>query len=370
MASFLSYFLSFALVSAACALPPESHPIYYDVDDCEACENNEFHDDDATDPKCRPRSGTLNNPDFVNTICPKSMARPLNPLKRVVLFLYQGNSDLSKSISESRDATFRQEDADLSVRQCGFDSNKPTIISMGGLTQRNDHPYLKRVRRNYDQLKAARGGDSPINLFLFDWASNSRYALAILPWYGNTVGGVEHLGKLLANFIEQLIVRHNYSPGRIQLLAHSLSSHFCGLASRRLDQKGLGRVDQITVIDPNGVCFHNLTWAFGDQFGLRGTDAKLVLASHYNMDGFGSKRPIDGVDIFVNGGKNQPEMDPAFTEDYNYIDSITTLFGFGDHCVALRHDAWVAIPTDCHDVAYRCATSSGRVPSSTKSTST
>jgi hypothetical protein len=62
-------------------------------------------------------------------------------------------------------------------------------------------------------------------------------------------------------------------------------------------------------IDPTGVCLHtNDHGLFDAQFSLRPTDAKLVVALHYNVNQLGAGRLIGGVDIKLNGGKHQPGM--------------------------------------------------------------
>lgn len=282
--------------------------------------------------------------------CPKEPAEPdETEWDGVKMRLHVPDSEDDASISESKSVFWSDVDVDSLVNS-SFQLNKPTLIYLGGWHQNKDAVWLAEARENLDELAAEAAG-APVNLLLFDWNAYGFMS------YGKSVSMVPHLGLALANFVEQLIDRHQYKADRVHLVAYSLSTHIAGLAGRQLQTSGRGRLAQITAIDPTGVCFH---WAqeelFGRDYGLRATDARLVVARHYNMGQLGAGRPIGGVDIFVNGGKSQPRMTIKSLDIRELVGSLGRTL-LGNHQRATQHEAASsrARPGECHDVAYECS---------------
>lgn len=198
----------------------------------------------------------------------------------------------------------------------GFNSSAPTILYLhgyiGGPQTLNWAPKVIR-----DAHELASPGHR-INLMLLDW---SRYAR--LP-YRMSVAYVPHVGEVVGKLIELFDERIGYAPSNWHLVGYSLSTHIIGQAGRYVSEHmSQRRIRQITAIDPTGVCMHDTS--FGDKYGLGPEDAELVVARHYDFNGLGAKRPIGGLDIYINDGhlsrtkRNAPtdeDEDNVFSEYY------------------------------------------------------
>lgn len=228
----------------------------------------------------------------------------------------------------------------------GFNASQPSLIYVHAYTQSARSGWLRSMRQLYDQEFPKQDVDKPttFNLLFFDWSSYSRQA------YATSVSWVPHLGKVLGDFLNQLAERFSYNLSEVHLISYSLSTHIAGNAGRRVRKLG-----QITALDPTGVCLHHDN-GFARKYALKPSDAKLVVARHYDMQGLGAKRAIGGVDIYVNGGRNQPGAgygrwrraadEPASMQ-------VSQSSSMGSHARAAEHESQ-AEDGRCYEVAYAC----------------
>lgn len=272
--------------------------------------------------------------------CPSKPASSRSSRMRAILALYSPRSRQDVSISQGR-----REWAEADVErllQAGLDLSKPTLIYTHGYFQNIRAPWLQRARARFDELYPVEAGAEPdYNLLLFDWSSYGQRA------YNSAASFVPYLGKVLSLFLSMLSSRYGYDLARVHIISYSLSTHIAGLAGRKLGPTS--RLGQITALDPTGVCFHQAT-SFSDKFALRPTDAKLVVAKHYDMGRLGARRPIGAVDIFVNGGSDQPAM---LARGLTGSQLMSSPGGLTSHTRASEHEV-EPFDGQCHELAYAC----------------
>lgn len=261
--------------------------------------------------------------------------------------------DLELSYDGSNWSTSRANLGKLLPQQ-GFNSSQPVMVYAHAFMQSSTSAWLEEVRQVYDQQYRGQ-----FNLFLYDWSSYSRQR------YDTAASWVPRLGQVLAEFLAQLqaasgLDSNNQLIERTHLVSYSLSTHIAGQAGRYL-QKQLGaQLNRITALDPTGVCFHSSA-PFANEHALKPTDARLVVARHFDMFTLGSSRPIGGVDIYVNGGKNQPTPTsaPAGGLVGAAIWPLARAAGFraASHSMAARNEVQVLAEQkqQCRSVAYACS---------------
>lgn len=228
----------------------------------------------------------------------------------------------------------------------GFNASNPLVVYVHAYMQSANSDWLQEVRSQYDQEH----GDQ-FNLALLDWSYFSRQR------YDTSASWAPKLGELLGKFLAELETRIQRSDliERTHLVAYSLGTHIAGLAGRYLQANGrkslLGR---ITALDPTGVCFHQKDSQFASQYSLKPTDARLVVARHFDMGTLGSSRPTGGVDVFVNGGKNQPTPSRAGS-GVAALWPLARAVGLRapSHMIASWNEVQPQID-DCRSVAYSC----------------
>jgi hypothetical protein len=287
--------------------------------------------------------------DLASLMCPTEPAEPAENSNGAKLYLHKPNEQAEFVMLESKvGALWLDEDIDRLPEE-GFDSQKPTLIYIGGWMQPTDVSYFREIRKSLDKLARENSGNAPYNMMIFDW---SNY---ISINYVKSVSLVPHMADVLARLLERLIDRHGHRAELMHIISYSLSTHVAGTASRQLKANKRGLVGQITALDPTGVCFHSKEYTdFEKKFGLRPTDAKLVVARHYNMNQLGAHRLIGGVDIKINGGKIQPRMEITSLSIREMVGSFGS-WPVGSHCRAIQHEAVeFNNKTDCHEVAYEC----------------
>lgn len=223
----------------------------------------------------------------------------------------------------------------------GFNLTAPTFIYLHAFTQHPESPWLMEVRRLYDEMFPPSAQNQTFNLLLLDWSSFSRQR------YNVAVTWVPHVGRALGRFLRTLVDRFNYDMKNVHLVSFSLSAHVAGLASREVRSATGLEVAKITALDPTGVCFQDNS-TISVKYALRPTDAKLVLARHYDLNGFGSTRPIGGIDIFINGGNDQPLKGLIKRE------AIFPIYG-SSHSYAVEHETRMVLLGQCQEVAYECS---------------
>lgn len=231
----------------------------------------------------------------------------------------------------------------------GFKINRPTLIYTHGFMQSGKSKWLREVRKLYDDEFPNQDGTSKItpsfNLLFFDWSAYSRQSYKI------AVSWVPGLGKVLGDFFIELADRYSYDLSKVHLVSFSLSTHIAGNAGRRASRK----LGQITALDPTGVCMHHHGDGFAKKYALQASDAKLVVAEHYDMHGYGAKRSVGGLDIFVNGGKTQPGVrSKRETGNMSQLFVKNQFFSLANHNRAVEHQTQ-AEDGRCYEVAYACS---------------
>lgn len=282
--------------------------------------------------------------------CPAKPASTRSSRSKAILALYSPISRQDVSIYQTR--TGWKESDVARLIQNGFDLNKPTIIYTHGYTQTIDRPWLMSVRNNFNMMYPAKAYrkrrqadnlEPQFNLMFYDWSAYGSRA------YGTSASYVPFLGTVLSQFInDHLTAQYNYSASRVHIVSYSLSTHIAGQTGRKLKAKS-NPLGQITAVDPTGVCFHQQN-EYANKYSLKPSDAKLVVARHYNMGGLGAKRMIGGLDVIVNGGRDQPTMMPNQASAFHIVSAFG---GSTSHARAAQHEA-EPFQQDCHEIAYAC----------------
>lgn len=239
----------------------------------------------------------------------------------------------------------------------GFNGSQPTIVYLHAYTQNSRSDWMIGIRDLYDRMFPRSSENDPplFNLMFFDWSAYSN-----LP-YNSAASWVPHLGKVLSQFLQKLAKQYNYNMNKVQLVSYSLSTHIAGNAGRQMPFEN--RIGKIVALDPTGVCFHEDA-PFAKEYALRPTDANFVVARHYDVGGLGARRLIGGLDVFVNGGNNQPgraKRDARTSEEIEGDDDGMLVQGgnaFGSHTRASEHEVQER-QDGCQEVAYSCRSYSG-----------
>lgn len=238
----------------------------------------------------------------ISTSCP-SRAAAASRLVTHVMFIPPNGRPEVDIVYKSGDQYANSKTASQRVTKklvgFGFNLTKSTLLYVHAYTQNSHSDWLEEIRKGFaTQLKEQ--GSSNHNLIFFDWSNYSRLR------YDQAVSYVPELGKSLGYILGELSAGFGYNISQVHIISYSLGTHLSGLAARQASKASNGtKVGQITAIDPTGVCFHNTRSSFSSNYGLRPTDAALVVARHYDSV-LGPGRAIGGLDILVNGGKNQP----------------------------------------------------------------
>lgn len=263
------------------------------------------------------------------SMCPDDRAEELDQGRTRIIMI----SPLTKrdTLFTYRDEGWTKEDI-KQLLEAGFNSTKPTFIYSFGFTQNSKSTWLLKLRNLY--FKLFRDRKPSFNLLIFDWSRYSRFS------YTATVSYVPHLSEILANFLEKIATELSYDMGQVHLVGYSLSSHILGHTAKLLSTRKGGKIGQLTLIDPTGVCFHEDTSKFAAMYSVKPSAAKLTVAKHYDMNNLGAKRSIGHVDIYVNGGSNQPGS--------TYITRLVA-----SHEKAIDHET-LGLTPNCQQVAYAC----------------
>lgn len=289
------------------------------------------------------------------SMCPSGPASGTDNGRSFLIF-YSPDSRKDVKLSNDGDKWPRSELKKLDTN--GFNSSQGSVIYLHAFTQSAKAAWLEDVRKRYDEIFPKGSDKKPtFNLFFFDWSSFSQLS------YSTSASWVPHLGEVLANYLSELQRTRSYSANKVHLISYSLSTHIAGQAGRRLEQSN--KLAQITALDPTGVCFHERD-DFARKYALRPSDARLVVARHYDMNRLGAKRAIGGVDIFVNGGRNQPsgrrrrsKRQIGEGEEEGAV-RVRQNGYMSDHSRAAHHESSQvkrgssAGTKECHEVAYAC----------------
>ncbi|KAG9510724.1 Lipase member H, partial [Fragariocoptes setiger] len=120
--------------------------------------------------------------------------------------------------------------------------------------------------------------------------------------YPKTAAATKTLGSYLGEFLLKLHRLYNYDLSLMHLVGFSLGSHVSGFAGKYVKANSNQMIGRITGLDPAGPCFSNKK---PDDRLDRG-DALYVDVVHSSSYIFGMSQRIGHRDVYVNGGKLQP----------------------------------------------------------------
>lgn len=153
--------------------------------------------------------------------------------------------------------------------------------------------WMKVLKDNFLKL-----GD--FNVIIVDWKHGDKIN------YVRAVANTRIVGAMMGVLIKNLCKSFNITEDLFHLTGHSLGAHIVGYAGKFLD----GKIGHITGFDPAGPLFEGLKFPAAR---LWHTDAKFVEAIHTDAHrsensilGFGMYENCGHVDIYPNGGFNQP----------------------------------------------------------------
>lgn len=175
-------------------------------------------------------------------------------------------------------------DTNSNLHDSYFNSNNPTKIIIHGYNSNMQLDSLVDIRNEY--LKK----DS-YNLIAVDW-----HRLATAPCYPIAVHNVPHVGYCLAQLIQRL--RDN-NVTNIHVIGFSLGAHVPAFTANVLKPFKLNR---ITGLDPAMPLFITV----GKDDKLDSSDAEFVDVFHTNAFIQGKVEPSGHIDMYFNGGINQP----------------------------------------------------------------
>ncbi|RZF34961.1 hypothetical protein LSTR_LSTR010053 [Laodelphax striatellus] len=184
------------------------------------------------------------------------------------------------------------------------------------------------------EMKDALLNKEDANIFIVDWgkgASNINYFQA--------ASNTRVVGAEIARFIEYAKKNYKLDPSRIHLIGHSLGAHVSSYAAKRIP--GIGR---ITGLDPAQPGFEGTP----KEVRLDKSDAQFVDVFHTNIlyigptFGFGLISAVGHVDIYFNGGLDQPEcLIPSMPKDKlrfaSLVDIAQIPFSVLSHYISCSH---------------------------------
>ena len=124
--------------------------------------------------------------------------------------------------------------------------------------------------------------------------------------YKNSAVSTWPIGNILAyvNFEISMEIGFQYGD-KTYCIGHSLGAHLCSFYSKMMTRltNNQFKLQKILGLDPAGPLFETIDKAFR----LREWDANSVEIWHTNTHRLGIKKRIGTVDIYINGGYNQPQ---------------------------------------------------------------
>ncbi|CAL8320670.1 unnamed protein product [Arctogadus glacialis] len=179
-----------------------------------------------------------------------------------------------------------------SIAECGFNITAQTFAIVHGWT-------VAGIFEGWvSQLVSALLEREPsANVIVVDWLKRAQHH------YPNAAQHTQLAGQDLAALINWLELDVKYDLSKLHLLGFSLGAHVAGVAGNLAYSK----VNRITGMDPAGPHFE-----YADELRrLSPDDASFVDVVHTNTKGspdlsIGIQRPVGHVDIYPNGGMDQP----------------------------------------------------------------
>ncbi|KAM9846812.1 lipase member H isoform 1-T2 [Aulostomus maculatus] len=167
-----------------------------------------------------------------------------------------------------------------------FNLSRPTTFVIHGYRPTGSPPaWLQRITK----LLLARTDQ---NVMVVDWnngAANFNYLKAV----ENTHKAADNLTA----FIE-MMQEHGANLSSIHMIGLSLGAHISGFVGSNLN----GTIGRITALDPAGPQFTGTP----PENRLDPADAQFVDVLHTDIDALGFREPLGHIDIYANGGTDQP----------------------------------------------------------------
>ncbi|XP_075235094.1 pancreatic triacylglycerol lipase-like [Lycorma delicatula] len=209
--------------------------------------------------------------------------------------------------NSSSDGEIVYENLTISVNDSEFNSNNRTFFIIHGYLGSGNLSWMHELK----DIILSKVIDADV--FLVDWGNGDIN-------YFQTGSNTRVVGSEIGRFINYLVKFNNLDPSTVHLIGHSLGAHVASYAAKSV--KGIGRVTGLDAAQPG---FEGLP----ALVRIDKTDANFVDLIHTNIKpivptlGFGLISPVGHVDIYVNGGLEQPG---CYTPDgINQISSITDL---------------------------------------------
>ena len=136
-------------------------------------------------------------------------------------------------------------------------------------------------------------------MFLSDLSCNQwtkALSFGTIAGYSRAASNTMIVGNALGELMKSIYSSAEKEHVKSFCVGHSLGSHVCGFTGKTK------QLDGIIAIDPAGPDFEN----HHEDNRLDKGDAKFVEALHTDAGWMGIIKPVGHVDIYLNGGRNQP----------------------------------------------------------------
>ncbi|XP_050455096.1 phospholipase A1-like [Cataglyphis hispanica] len=216
--------------------------------------------------------------DLLNSSCifgPQSMS----------MVLFNSDNPKGKNIGEQESCSY-------------IDPSKPIVFLVHGFISSANNT------NNYDLASQLIKNDYTV--FSLDWsdaACSNGIAIGKLLEYPFAVKNTREIGELMAKYVITLKEKCKIPLDNITFIGHSLGAHVAGFASKDIQKSNNGTISCFIGLDPAGPMFEHKEC----KSRFCNTDAKHVIAFHTSI--LGMQMPVGDIDLWFNGGKEQPDCD-------------------------------------------------------------
>jgi len=202
-----------------------------------------------------------------------------------------------------------------SLAAAPFKQGSDVFIIIDGYLSNETSPMSQLTKNTY----LARSSTN--NVIVVDWGllSGSKTlphanALVTATHYTTVLNNVGPAGQRLADFINFLRQNRGVQFSNVHIIGHSLGSHIAGYAGVCIKRDYGGLLGRITGLDPAGPMFSS---QLDPNKRLYKSDAAFVDIYHSNRGTLGdSAHQTGNVNIYINGGDNQPGCDEADQSEF------------------------------------------------------
>lgn len=178
-----------------------------------------------------------------------------------------------------------------SIKNSKFNPNLPLKIVIHGYANDLNSKWMRQMKDEFFK-------NDDFNVILVGWGKGALYQK-----YNIAAANTRIVGKELSTILNQL--EDEFSKFRTHCIGHGLGAHTCSYAANG----SITFLDRVTALDPANLYFENAFY----KVRVNPSVAKIVDVIHTdigemveNNGSFGMKKPTGTVDVYVNGGKNQP----------------------------------------------------------------